>query len=197
MRVEKQLSVFLDNKPGSLAAVCEDLTAHDINIEAITIANLVDHAVVRLIVSDPRAAEHLLGESGTLVIVHDVLAVELPDQPGAIERLARTLGRARVNIDYMYGSSRAAGHGPADGVPPRLRSRARQAHARQPRALPRRPQAPTTDLRRSALSGQSPGHAPPLISFRNAPTLSGASQWRGPISCATIVPLRSMTKVSG
>lgn len=113
MRVEKQLSVFLDNKPGSLAAVCEDLTAHDINIEAITIANLVDHAVVRLIVSDPHAAEHLLGESGTLVIVHDVLAVELPDLPGSIERLARMLGRAKVNIDYMYGSSRAAGHGPA------------------------------------------------------------------------------------
>jgi len=113
MRVETQLSVFLDNAPGSLAALCEDLTAHDINIEAITIANLVDHAVVRLIVSDPRAAEHLLGASGTLVIAHEVLAVELPDRPGSIERLARTLGRARVNIDYMYGSSRAAGRGPA------------------------------------------------------------------------------------
>ncbi len=113
MRVEKQLSVFIDNKPGSLAAICRDLAAHDLNIEAISVANLVDHAVIRLIVSDARAAEHLLGESGTLVITHDVLAVELPDQPGSIERLARTLGRARVNIDYMYGSSRAAGHGPA------------------------------------------------------------------------------------
>ena len=113
MRVEKQLSVFLDNKPGSLAALCEDLTSHEINIEAITIANLVDHAVVRLIVSDPHAAEVLLGAAGTLVITHDVLAVELPDTPGSIEKLARTLGRAKVNIDYMYGSSRAAGHGPA------------------------------------------------------------------------------------
>lgn len=113
MRVEKQLSVFIDNKPGSLAAICRDLAAHDVNIEAISVANLVDHAVIRLIVSDPRGAEHLLGESGTLVIVHDVLAVELPDTPGSIERLAATLGRARINIDYMYGSSRAAGHGPA------------------------------------------------------------------------------------
>ncbi len=113
MRVEQQLSVFLDNTPGSLAALCEDLTSHDINIEAITIANLVDHAAVRLIVSDPHAAEVLLGAAGTLVITHDVLAVELPDTPGSIEKLARTLGRAKVNIDYMYGSSRAAGHGPA------------------------------------------------------------------------------------
>lgn len=113
MRVEQQLSVFLDNRPGSLAATCRDLAAHDINIEAISVANLVDHAVVRLIVSDPKAAEHLLGASGTLVISHEVLAVELPDQPGSIERLARILGRARINIDYLYGSSRAAGRGPA------------------------------------------------------------------------------------
>jgi len=113
MRVEKQLSIFLDNKPGSLAATCRDLATHDINIEAITIANLVDHAVVRMIVSDPRAATHLLGEAGSLVIVHEVLAVELPDQPGSIESLARKLSRARINIDYMYGSSRAAGRGPA------------------------------------------------------------------------------------
>ena len=113
MRVEQQLSVFLDNKPGSLAAACRDLADHAINIEAISIANVTDHAVVRMMVSDPHAAEHLLGESGTLVLVHDVLAVDLPDRPGSIERLARTLGRAKINIDYMYGSSRATGHGPA------------------------------------------------------------------------------------
>jgi hypothetical protein len=113
MRVEQQLSVFLDNKPGSLAAACRDLAEHDINIEAITIANLVDHAVVRMVVSDPRTAVHVLGEAGVLVIVSDVLAVELPDRPGAMAELASMLGRAKINIDYMYGSSRAAGHGPA------------------------------------------------------------------------------------
>ncbi len=107
MRVDKQLSVFIDNNPGSLAALCRDLAAHAVNIEAIRVANLVDHAVVRLIVSDPRGAEQPIGEAGTLAIVHEVLAVELPDRPGAIER------RARVNIDYRYGSSRTAGRGPA------------------------------------------------------------------------------------
>ena len=106
MRVERQLSIFLDNRPGSLAAVCQDLERHDVNIEAITVANLVDHAVVRMVVSDPRAAQHVLAAAGTLVIASDVLAIELPDAPGAIAALAHTLGRARVNIDYMYGSSR-------------------------------------------------------------------------------------------
>lgn len=110
MQVDQQLSLFLDNKPGALAAACRDLAAHGINIEAITVANLVDHAVVRMVVSDPAAALHCLGESGALVIASEVLAIDLPDQPGAIERLADRLGRARVNIDYLYGSSRGSGH---------------------------------------------------------------------------------------
>ena len=113
MRVEQQLSLFLENKPGILAAACHDLTRRGINIEAITVANLVDHAVVRMVVSDPHAAMHLLGERGTLVIASDLLAVDLPDRPGAIEWIARQLGRANVNIDYMYGSSRGSGNGVA------------------------------------------------------------------------------------
>ena len=106
MQVERQLSIFLDNRPGVLAAVCRDLAAHDINIDAVTVANLVDHAVVRMVVSDPRAAVHLLSARGVLVILSDVLAVELPDEPGSMEQLALRLGRAKINIDYMYGSSR-------------------------------------------------------------------------------------------
>ena len=109
LQVEQQLSLFLDNKPGALAGVCRDLAARRINIEAITIANLVDHAVVRMVVSDPRAALHCLGERGALVIASDVLAIDLADQPGAIERIADRLGRADVNIDYLYGSSRGSG----------------------------------------------------------------------------------------
>jgi hypothetical protein len=108
MQVERQLSLFLDNRPGVLAAVCRDLAEHDVNIEAITVANLVDHAVVRMVVSDPRSAVHLLEERGVLVIVSDVLAIELPDRPGAIAALAERLGDADVNIDYMYGSSRGS-----------------------------------------------------------------------------------------
>jgi hypothetical protein len=77
-----------------------------VNIEAISIANVVDHAVVRLVVSDARTAMHVLGDAGTLVFPSEVLAVDLPDTPGAIAELADTLGRARINIDYMYGSSR-------------------------------------------------------------------------------------------
>lgn len=144
MEVERQLSIFLDNRPGVLAAVCRDLAEHRINIEAVTVANLVDHAVVRMVVSDTDAAVHLLEERGVLVIVSDVLAIELPDRPGAIGALAERLGRADINIDYMYGSSR--GRGSRAGRPTvflRVADvpRARRALARWAPASPRRGQA--------------------------------------------------------
>ena len=68
MRVETQLSAFLENKAGTLAALAADLGRHAVNIRALTIANLTDHAVVRFVVSDPQKALHLLGERGVLVV---------------------------------------------------------------------------------------------------------------------------------
>jgi hypothetical protein len=105
MRVERQLSLILENRPGVLADVSADLAGHSINIEAIHIANLADHCVVRLVVSDPQRALHLLGAAGTLVFETEVLAVSLPHRPGALAEVARALGKARVNIDYLYGTS--------------------------------------------------------------------------------------------
>lgn len=104
MRVETQLSAFLENKAGVLARVASDLARHRISIRALTVANLSDHAVVRLVVSDARKALHMLGERGVLVVTSQVLAIDLPNQAGALAAIARQLGRAGVNIDYAYGS---------------------------------------------------------------------------------------------
>ena len=93
--IEKQLSIFLENKPGVLAEVCKTLQAHDINIRGISVSDTVDHAVVRMIVSDPHAAIHILGEHGTLVVETDVLAIELSDSPGELAKLASQLASAR------------------------------------------------------------------------------------------------------
>ncbi|MBI3769284.1 MAG: ACT domain-containing protein [Deltaproteobacteria bacterium] len=150
MEVERQLSLFLDNRPGVLAAVCRDLAAHRINIEAITVANLVDHALVRMVVSDAHAAVHLLEERGVLVILSDVLAIELPDRPGAMGALAERLGRADVNIDYMYGSSRGSRAGrPTVFLRVADLTRARRVLARwTPAAAPRRGRTPRARVTR-------------------------------------------------
>jgi len=105
MRVERQLSLIIDNRPGVLAKVCADLAQAKIDIRAINVENLVDHSAVRVIVDDPDKATHLLGAAGVLVFENEVLAVSVDNKPGSLVALARRLGTARVNIDYMYGST--------------------------------------------------------------------------------------------
>src|SRR5438094_7680568 len=102
MRVEIQLSAFLENKAGTLAALAADLGRHAVNIRALTIANLTDHAVVRFVVSDPQKALHLLGERGVLVLASDVLALDMPDRPGALATVPRPHARAGLNINYAH-----------------------------------------------------------------------------------------------
>jgi hypothetical protein len=103
--IEKQLSIFLENKPGVLAKMCRTLGEHEINIRGISISDTVDHAVVRLVVTDARKAIHVLGEHGMLVVETDILALDLPDSPGKLAEAAGKLARAKVNIEYAYGSS--------------------------------------------------------------------------------------------
>ena len=105
MKVEKQLSLFLQNKPGVLAGVCEDLAEARVNVLAISVADHVDHAVVRLVASPARKAIHILGNAGLLVVESDILAIDLRNQPAALAKLSRKLAQARVNIDYAYGSA--------------------------------------------------------------------------------------------
>lgn len=103
--IARQLSVFLENKPGVLAEVCKALGDHEINIRGVSVSDTVDHAVVRLVVSDPQKAIHVLGEHGALVVETDVLVVKLSDHPGALAELASKFARGKVNIEYAYGSS--------------------------------------------------------------------------------------------
>jgi len=109
MRVETQLSALIENRAGVLAALASDLADHGISIRALTVANLVDHAVLRMIVSEPRKAVHLLGERGLLVVTSEIVGVDMPDRAGALATLAEQLGRAGVNIEYAYGSAPVGG----------------------------------------------------------------------------------------
>ncbi|WP_456330174.1 ACT domain-containing protein [Archaeoglobus sp.] len=98
----KQISVFVENKPGRLAAVTEVLTKHDINIRAFTIADAGDFGIIRMVVDKTDEAYKALKEAGFTVRLTDVLAVEVEDKPGALHRIAKALGDAGVNIDYVY-----------------------------------------------------------------------------------------------
>ena len=102
-----QLAVFLENRPGALARVCEALANAGINIHALTVADTVDHAVVRMIVSDPTKALMLLGECGVLAFENDVLFIDAPNERGVLSKIADALSRVEVNIEYAYFASGA------------------------------------------------------------------------------------------
>ena len=87
MEVTKQIAIFLDNKPGTLAELCAVLADHEINILAMTVSDTVDHAVVRMVVDKPQEAIHRLGDAGMLVVERDVLVVEIDNKPGGGVRI--------------------------------------------------------------------------------------------------------------
>ena len=102
MEPATQLAVFLSNRPGALARVCDALAKADINIHALATSDTIDHSVVRMVVSDPTRALMLLGEAGVLALENDVLMIETDNHPGTLARIAERLSQAQVNIEYTY-----------------------------------------------------------------------------------------------
>jgi len=102
MEIAKQLSVFLANKPGMLADVCDELAKADINIFALTISDTADHSVVRMVVSDTERALSIFEERGVLVVASKVLLIENSNKPGALAKIATRLAKAKINIEYAY-----------------------------------------------------------------------------------------------
>lgn len=105
MEIGTQLAIFLDNRPGTLAKVCDALGEAKINIYAITSSDTVDHVVVRMVVSDPRKAMLLFEEHGTLVVDDEVLLVEGDNKPGSLSAVAHRLAKGGVNVEYLYSAT--------------------------------------------------------------------------------------------
>jgi hypothetical protein len=101
-KIIKQVSVFVENKPGRLATVTEKLYREGINIRAFTIAEAGDFGIIRMVVDKTDDAYRVLKDSGFTVSLTDVLGVEVEDKPGSLFRIANALGNANVNIEYVY-----------------------------------------------------------------------------------------------
>ena len=87
-RIFQQLAVFLEHKPGALAAVCDALAIAQINIFGLTVSDTTDHAVVRMVVSNTDRAMTLFESYGTLVVESDVLMIQNDNKPGSLSRIA-------------------------------------------------------------------------------------------------------------
>ena len=102
MQLTNQLALFLDNRPGTLARLCEALAEAKINIYAISTSETIDHSVIRMVVSDARKALLLFEERGTLVVESEVVMVEGGNHPGSLAKIAHKLADNDVNIEYCY-----------------------------------------------------------------------------------------------
>lgn len=98
----KQISVFLENKPGRLADATKVLADAIINIRALSIADTADFGILRIIVDKPDDAYKILRDNHFTVSVTDVIGVEMADQPGGLNKILSTLGQENINIEYMY-----------------------------------------------------------------------------------------------
>jgi hypothetical protein len=101
MRVE-QISVFLENRAGRLAEITRVLGDAGVNIRALSLADTSDFGILRLIVSDNDKAKEALKEHGFTVGKTSVVAVEVEDRPGGLNRILEILSKEGVNVEYMY-----------------------------------------------------------------------------------------------
>jgi hypothetical protein len=106
----KELTIMTPNKPGKLAQVLNTLARAKLNLLALDSSSGYDLNLVRMIASDAKKTKSLLEKLGYQVTETAVLAVTITDRPGQLAKLTTTLGRAGVNIEYMYATAAQMDH---------------------------------------------------------------------------------------
>ena len=98
----KQLTVFVENKQGTVVSVTDALAGNNINIRALSIAETEGFGILRLIVDDEATAEKVLEEAGYLIKITNVVGVKIGDAPGKLSAALRVLNQAGINMEYLY-----------------------------------------------------------------------------------------------
>lgn len=99
----KQLSIFLENKPETLYKLTETLAVNKVNMRALSLADSSDFGIARIICDSPDAVADKLRGEDYIVNVTDVLAVEIPDEAGSLNKILKVLSENNRNVEYMYG----------------------------------------------------------------------------------------------
>ncbi len=98
----KEFDVYVQNKPGELAKVCEMLGSHGVNIKAIASERGNARPMIRIVTDDETTAKSALTRSGIPYDLRDLIAVKMSDRPGELGKIARKLAKAMVNVDSIY-----------------------------------------------------------------------------------------------
>lgn len=98
----KQLSLFVENQPGSLSKVCQVLKENRINISTLSLADTREYGILRLLIQEHDRARVVLEKAGYVVKVTDVLALTVPDHPGGLADTLAILDKHALSVEYMY-----------------------------------------------------------------------------------------------
>lgn len=102
MTIVKQISVFLENKPGELKKFAAVLHAHHVDMRALSVAESQEFGVLRLIVDDSEKTAEILKDEHYICAITPVLAVEIPDSPGGLNDVLSIVTENDINLEYMY-----------------------------------------------------------------------------------------------
>jgi hypothetical protein len=105
----RELSIMTPNRPGILAKVLKALAAANVNLQAVDSSSGFDLNLVRMVTSDVSRARKALTKLGYHVMEAEVLVVTVLDQPGQLVKAAAALGKAKVNIEYLYATAAVPG----------------------------------------------------------------------------------------
>jgi len=98
----QQISVFVENRPGTLVEVLRVLKEHDINLRALSVADTADFGILRIVVNDPEKAERILRGAGYAVKATPVLTLTVDDTPGGLMVQVDKMSAAGINVEYLY-----------------------------------------------------------------------------------------------
>lgn len=103
----QQISIFLENRPGTLSAVIDTLRENDINMQALSLSEGLDIGYLRLIVDKHDEAVAVLRKAGHLVIVRDVVLLTVAHEPGGLASAIDVWAKAGINVEYAYSADDA------------------------------------------------------------------------------------------
>ena len=98
----KQLTVFVENKQGSVVSITETLSKKNINLRALSIAETEEFGILRLIANDTETAKSLLAEEGYLIKTTEVIGVKISDEAGKLSEALKVLDAQKINMEYLY-----------------------------------------------------------------------------------------------
>ena len=102
MRMIKQLSLFVENAPGSISKVCRVLKEHNLSISTLSLADTSEFGILRLLIKESDTAARVLTAAGFVVKSADVLALTVPNRAGGLSEIFDILDRHNLSVEYMY-----------------------------------------------------------------------------------------------